>query len=155
EGENYASLEKKYNAICKQLKQRAERIGATDEQINDRLREAKAAFLAASQEFESQQSFQQDAKRSLADRLVRWRHFQQHISAHSRINFRYLLSERGFRGNILFDHKQRKLQLSVEPDETRKNAGGRSTKTLSGGEKSFSSICMLLAIWEAMGSPLR
>ncbi|EEY23590.1 conserved hypothetical protein [Verticillium alfalfae VaMs.102] len=126
----------------------------TDEQINDRLREAKAAFLAASQEFESQQSFQQDAKRSLADRLVRWRHFQQHISAHSRINFRYLLSERGFRGNI-----SRQwwwiLQLSVEPDETRKNAGGRSTKTLSGGEKSFSSICMLLAIWEAMGSPLR
>ncbi|KAM0322401.1 hypothetical protein ACHAQA_009468 [Verticillium albo-atrum] len=155
EGENYASLEKKYNAICKQLKQRAERIGATDEQINNRLRDAKAAFLEASNESESQQSFQQDAKRSLADRLVRWRHFQQHISAHSRINFRYLLSERGFRGNILFDHKQRKLQLSVEPDETRKNAGGRSTKTLSGGEKSFSSICMLLAIWEAMGSPLR
>jgi chromosome segregation ATPase len=32
---------------------------------------------------------------------------------------------------------------------------GRNTKTLSGGEKSFSSICLLLALWEAMGSPLR
>jgi chromosome segregation ATPase len=26
---------------------------------------------------------------------------------------------------------------------------------LSGGEKSFSTICLLLALWEAMGSPVR
>jgi len=32
---------------------------------------------------------------------------------------------------------------------------GRETKTLSGGEKSFSTICLLLSIWEAMGSPIR
>lgn len=32
---------------------------------------------------------------------------------------------------------------------------GRQTKTLSGGEKSFSTICLLLSIWEAMGSPIR
>jgi structural maintenance of chromosomes protein 6 len=32
---------------------------------------------------------------------------------------------------------------------------GRQTKTLSGGEKSFSTICLLLALWDAMGSPIR
>jgi chromosome segregation ATPase len=35
------------------------------------------------------------------------------------------------------------------------NGGGRQTKTLSGGEKSFSTICLLLALWDAMGSPIR
>ncbi|KAE8148817.1 DEAD-domain-containing protein [Aspergillus avenaceus] len=42
----------------------------------------------------------------------------------------------------------------VEPDIT-KNSTGRGARTLSGGEKSFSQVCLLLALWEAMGSPIR
>lgn len=38
---------------------------------------------------------------------------------------------------------------------TKASDKGRQTKTLSGGEKSFSTICLLLSIWEAMGSPIR
>ncbi|KAF5014538.1 hypothetical protein F66182_14435, partial [Fusarium sp. NRRL 66182] len=53
------------------------------------------------------------------------------------------------------DHEAKLLDLQVEPDITRNNAGGRGTKTLSGGEKSFSQICLLLSLWEAMGSPIR
>lgn len=43
----------------------------------------------------------------------------------------------------------------VEPDINKGNSVGREAKTLSGGEKSFSQICFLLALWEAMGSPIR
>jgi chromosome segregation ATPase len=38
---------------------------------------------------------------------------------------------------------------------TKRTDAGRKTQTLSGGEKSFSTICLLLSIWEAMGSPIR
>lgn len=44
--------------------------------------------------------------------------------------------------------------FKVEPDETQMSQG-RQTKTLSGGEKSFSTICLLLSLWEAMGAPIR
>lgn len=44
--------------------------------------------------------------------------------------------------------------FQVQPDETQLSRG-RQTKTLSGGEKSFSTICLLLALWEAMGAPIR
>lgn len=69
--------------------------------------------------------------------------------------FRYLLSERNFRGDIRLNHSDRMLAIHVEPDISRKSDSGREAKTLSGGEKSFSTICLLLSIWEAMGSPIR
>jgi len=55
----------------------------------------------------------------------------------------------------MIDHKKRLLDVHVEPDETKTNSKGRATKTLSGGEKSFSSICLLLSLWEAMSAPIR
>jgi structural maintenance of chromosomes protein 6 len=66
--------------------------------------------------------------------------------------FTTLLSMRGFQGRLILDHTKGELRVKVNP-------GGKGTrkdpKSLSGGEKSFAQICMLLAVWEAMGSPLR
>lgn len=81
--------------------------------------------------------------------------FRKYISARTRIQFNYLLAERTFRGRVLLDHRQKTLDLSIEPDNTKASHDGRKAQTLSGGEKSFSTICLLLSIWEAMGSPIR
>jgi structural maintenance of chromosomes protein 6 len=53
------------------------------------------------------------------------------------------------------NHSRKELDIKVEPDLSKTSDAGRATKTLSGGEKSFSTICLLLSIWEAMGSPIR
>lgn len=81
--------------------------------------------------------------------------FRKYISSRARIMFGYLLEERSFRGTVNMDHENKKLDIAVEPDVTKRSNAGRQTQTLSGGEKSFSTICLLLAIWEAMGSPIR
>lgn len=73
----------------------------------------------------------------------------------ARVTFNYLLSERQFRGSLSVDHKSQRLDIHVQPDITVNSNAGRQTKTLSGGEKSFSTICLLLALWDAMGSPIR
>lgn len=52
-------------------------------------------------------------------------------------------------------HDTKELEIKVEPDLTKRSDAGREAKTLSGGEKSFSTICLLLSIWDAMGSPIR
>jgi hypothetical protein len=102
------------------------------------------------------------------NRLDRWKKFQRYISSRARARFGALLAERSFRGTLKTDHVERVLELKVcclqssrpnilqvEPDETRAAAKGRQAQTLSGGEKSFSTICLLLALWDAMGSPIR
>jgi chromosome segregation ATPase len=53
------------------------------------------------------------------------------------------------------DHRSKELDIAVEPDLSRGSDSGREARTLSGGEKSFSTISLLLSIWEAMGSPIR
>jgi chromosome segregation ATPase len=153
--ETRQSIEQKYAAISKQLDDREKRQGMTDEEVLNRAAAAKKDYEQARQNLDSFLLVNQGLKKTLTLRLEKWRMFQRYISARSRANFIYLLSERGFRGKLLIDHANKKIAIKVEPDETRKSASGRETKTLSGGEKSFSSICLLLSIWEAMGSPLR
>ncbi|RBR17624.1 uncharacterized protein FIESC28_06448 [Fusarium coffeatum] len=153
--ETHASIETKYTKIREQLKQREARLGATDEEIHERSAEAQARYDDVMRQTQDVDDTITALKRSIEDRLGMWRMFQRQISARVRIQFNYLLSERGFRGKIDLDHKNHKVNIQIEPDETRKSSSGRNTKTLSGGEKSFSSICMLLSVWEAIGSPIR
>lgn len=111
--------------------------------------------LDAEAECRNMQQLVDTLKKSYMQRLDQYRAFQRWISARSRTNFQYLLGERKYRGKLLLDHKKKTLDVHVEPDATKKEDAGRQTKTLSGGEKSFSSVCLLLSLWEAMGSPLR
>ena len=48
--------------------------------------------------------------------------------------------------SVVQDHAKEGRQ--VEPDGSALRAKGRDTKGLSGGEKSFSTICLLLSMWE-------
>ncbi|KAI1452968.1 P-loop containing nucleoside triphosphate hydrolase protein [Annulohypoxylon moriforme] len=155
EGESVRSIERKFESIREQLRKMRTQLGASDEDIQNRALQAIQEYREAKKSHKNLTSLVDELKKALMDRLRKWRTFQRLISAHARCNFNYLLSERGFRGELFLDHKAKRLQVQVEPDETRKTSSGRNTKTLSGGEKSFSSICLLLAIWDAMGSPLR
>ncbi|KAF7545651.1 hypothetical protein G7Z17_g9018 [Cylindrodendrum hubeiense] len=155
DNETHKSIEKKYEKVREQLAQRERRLGATDQQIYDRATETRERYEDVIKQTRDVDDTISSLKRAIEQRLHLWRQFQRQISARIRIQFNYLLSERGFRGKIDLDHRARKVQIQIEPDETRKSAAGRNTKTLSGGEKSFSSICMLLSVWEAIGSPIR
>ncbi|RCI11526.1 hypothetical protein L249_7482 [Ophiocordyceps polyrhachis-furcata BCC 54312] len=153
--ETHQSIEKKYEKIMEQLSQRQARMGATDQEIYDRANEARTTHDEVVKQTRHVDETITSLKRAIEHRLHLWRQFQRQISARVRIQFNYLLSERGFRGKIDLDHRARRVNIHIEPDETRRSSSGRSTKTLSGGEKSFSSICMLLSVWEAIGSPIR
>ncbi|KAJ2237875.1 Structural maintenance of chromosomes protein 6 [Coemansia sp. RSA 485] len=109
-------------------------------------------------------------------RLQMWTQFRDSMTMRTKMHFTTLLQRRGYAGKLDFDHSQRTLVPKVKTDQdivserASKGAsnGGRSqngnsgasyqrkdTKSLSGGEKSFTTICLLLALWEAMNCPVR
>ncbi len=154
-GETPQSIEVKLDKLKKQLEAYSKKAGGSDEEIMQACAAATRDHKVASRRLADSKQLLTEIKKSHEGRLEKWRQFQSQISARSRIQFTYLLSERGFRGKLLLDHKRHLLEIQVEPDETTLSATGRATKTLSGGEKSFSSICLLLSVWEGMGAPLR
>ncbi|RMY28840.1 hypothetical protein D0866_09127 [Hortaea werneckii] len=136
--------------------QRAQRqAGGTHEELVLACTEAANRYNEAQAQHEQLQNYNKALLRSLRQRRLRWDLFRKHIAVRARTMFTYLLSERNFRGEIELDHDAKTLDLAVEPDLTKSSSKGRAAPTLSGGEKSFSTICLLLSIWEAMGSPIR
>lgn len=155
EGQTHETLKAQYQAIHRQVAEAEKSRGMSDKEAMEQYAKAKQAYEAAYQNLKVLETINAQMKKTLQERLNKWRLFQRFVSANARGAFATLLSERGFRGQLLLDHKNHTLQLVVQTEKTDKNSAGKSTKSLSGGEKSFSSICLLLAIWDAMGSPLR
>lgn len=157
--ETMDTLERKMEKFERDIKRFEQQTGGTREQIAAEAHAANERYTTAKSQLDSMERLAQALKLSLLHRSDRWHDFRRKISARAKLQFGYLLTERDFRGEIVLDHRQKVLELAVEPDMTKTaNDGGtigRQTKTLSGGEKSFSTICLLLSLWEAMGSPIR
>ncbi|OQV03429.1 RecF/RecN/SMC domain-containing protein [Cladophialophora immunda] len=153
-GETYESLSKKHEKLSADYRKYQAQVGDRDDIAAEASKSSKA-YKAAEREISSLESLQAQLTRTLAERRRRWVLFRGHITARSRAGFIHKLSERGFRGRLHIDHRKKEMDIAVEPDITRRDGTGRSAKTLSGGEKSFSQICLLLSIWDAMGVPIR
>ena len=154
-GETTDSLDKKIDKLQKDLDRLNRQAGGTREEIAADAAQTLETWQGAVKSVQNMEGLAQRLNQSLGQRKERWLRFRGSISARARIQFKHLLSERSFRGEVLTDHKRKLLDVRVEPDITKAKASGRGAKTLSGGEKSFSQICLLLSIWEAMGSPIR
>ncbi|CAF0907345.1 unnamed protein product [Rotaria sordida] len=66
--------------------------------------------------------------------------------------FSSFLESRNYTGEAIFNHQEGTLSLEITPrgDEVHKD-----TRSLSGGERSFSTVCFMLALWEVVEMPLR
>lgn len=155
EGETHQSLSLKYNKLNRDLDRYNTQLSGSREQIALDAAQTEEAYRNGLQQMQDLEKLGQALKNALITRRDRWAKFRSFISARAKAQFTYLLSERSFRGKLYADHKQKLLDIQVEPDITKRDGIGRGAKTLSGGEKSFSQICLLLSIWEAMGSPIR
>ncbi|GAA5984902.1 hypothetical protein JCM11641_003620 [Rhodosporidiobolus odoratus] len=162
-------LEKEIEGIEKALKAREKQQGATTEQIIEEMEvRKKVASEAVKQTNEVAKLIQKtilDAFDHLAKaldaayqaRIGRWTDFRDHISTRAKLQFVSYLGHRGFTGKLKFDHAGCRLNLTVQTESSGKKQKQKQkdTKSLSGGEKSFSTICLLLTMWEAVGCPIR
>ncbi|KAF4116833.1 hypothetical protein G5714_001386 [Onychostoma macrolepis] len=76
---------------------------------------------------------------------------RMYLSVRCKIYFNSMLSQRGYMGKMTFDHKNETLSISVQPGE----GGVSDMRSLSGGERSFSTVCFVLSLWAITDAPFR
>ncbi|KAI0647716.1 P-loop containing nucleoside triphosphate hydrolase protein [Trametes meyenii] len=151
-------VKRNLEAVEAALAEREKRQGASIGDIADELRKKENALNTARGELKALHSLNKALRQSVKERLARWHEFRRHIALRCKVYFSYHLSNRGYFGKVLFDHVGGTLNLKVQTDDqtaTQAEGKEKDPRSLSGGEKSFSTICLLLSLWESIGCPIR
>uniref|UniRef100_A0AAY4BE51 Structural maintenance of chromosomes protein 6 n=2 Tax=Denticeps clupeoides TaxID=299321 RepID=A0AAY4BE51_9TELE len=80
--------------------------------------------------------------------------FCRYLSVRCKYYFNATLSQRGYKGRMTFDHGREALSISVQPGE-KEEAVLNDMRSLSGGERSFSTVCFVLSLWAISDAPFR
>ena len=127
----------------------------SEEEAHRKFEQVHEQWKNANQEMKSLRDLNQVLWRSYRERRSRYYKFRKSIAVKAKTTFVHLLKQRAFHGKLIFDHKKQEIRLQVNPAGESQHGSRKDPKSLSGGEKSFAQICMLLSVWEAMGSPIR
>ncbi|KAM3930475.1 structural maintenance of chromosomes protein 6 [Leptodactylus fuscus] len=90
----------------------------------------------------------------MCQRYKMYQQFRSYLTLRCKFYFDSLLAQRAYSGKISFDHKNETLSITVQPGEGNK-AALSDMRSLSGGERSFSTVSFILSLWSIAESPFR
>lgn len=142
--------------IESQLEMDKNRAG-TKEAVTKKYEAAKAKYNKTKDHIDDLQSFIDKLQDSILVRKRKYRRIFDAMVLRVRLLFCTMLLQQGFGGTLEFDHEKEHLHIVVEPhgDAAGTIENHRDVKSLSGGEKSYSTVCFVLALWESMDCPFR
>ncbi|CAH1756354.1 7503_t:CDS:10 [Entrophospora sp. SA101] len=118
-------LDREIQHIQDRLRVRENECGTTIEQVMLEISTKRDAYHQAKSEIDHMDCFSKELGATLKKRLYKWRSFLSFIS------------------------------VQIDDQTLQQRSNDKDPRSLSGGEKSFSVICLLLSLWEAMGCPIR
>jgi len=96
----------------------------------------------------------QSLLQDLEKRRERWTMFRNYLERRSKIKFSEMMLLNDYSGTLDFDHIQGTLDLVVRKKAEEYQAeSSRDVKALSGGERSFATACLLLALGDSLETP--
>ncbi|CAL8315923.1 unnamed protein product [Lota lota] len=124
------------------------------EEIVKQYKEAYENYKDTAQQMKCLKSFIRTLNQIITDRLKAYNSLRRMLSARCKYYFDSLLSQRGYTGSMTFNHNDETLSISVQPGEGDK-AELSDMRSLSGGERSFSTVCFVLSLWAITEAPFR
>ncbi|KAL2306901.1 hypothetical protein Nmel_004846 [Mimus melanotis] len=147
------SLDAEMNRLREKIVLESSHRGNRDE-IVQQFHYAKERYEDASNKVRNLRRFIAVLDEVMTERLKVYRQFLRSLSMQCKLHFEHLLRVRGCSGHITFDHKNETLSITVQPREEEKTARS-DLRSLSGGERSFSTVCFILSLWNISESPFR
>ncbi|XP_063280660.1 structural maintenance of chromosomes protein 6 [Prinia subflava] len=147
------SLDAEMNRLRERINSESSHRGNREE-IIQQFHYAKERYEDASNKLKNSRRFVAKLDEVMTERLKVYRQFLRSLSMQCKLHFEQLLRLRGCSGHIIFDHKNETLSITVQPREEEK-AAHCDLRSLSGGERSFSTVCFILSLWNITESPFR
>ncbi|KZT41654.1 P-loop containing nucleoside triphosphate hydrolase protein [Sistotremastrum suecicum HHB10207 ss-3] len=149
-------VKKELDSLKAALEKGDQERGYTLEEAEDDLIRAKEIYRKAGLEIKTMDELTKALSDALNDRMRKWAFFRDFRTLQTKEMFAYLLGHRGYFGVLKIDHIKCEMSLKVRTDDQANTQGkDKDPKALSGGEKSYSTICLLLAMWRSMSCPVR
>ncbi|KAM6279637.1 structural maintenance of chromosomes protein 6 isoform 2-T2 [Porphyrio hochstetteri] len=124
------------------------------EEIIQQFRDAKERYEDANSKVRNLKKFINLLEEIMAQRFRIYHQFLRLLSLRCKLYFDHFLRIRACSGKILFDHKNEALSITIHPREEDR-AALNDMRALSGGERSFSTVCFVLSLWSITESPFR
>lgn len=151
-------FQNKIRRIKKEIERERERrqLTETDPEVAlDKYTRAKRALDTKVYQIDKVDINKNALKVDIRDRKKLWKQFRDHIVEVTNSSFDEVLNRKGSSGTIGFDHKEKTLDLIVQKDNTDENSQTADVKALSGGERSYTTLALLLALGESLETPFR
>uniref|UniRef100_UPI0037E8A562 structural maintenance of chromosomes protein 6 n=1 Tax=Semicossyphus pulcher TaxID=241346 RepID=UPI0037E8A562 len=124
------------------------------EEVVRQYKEALENYNKMAQQMKQFNSFIKSLDSVMNRRLQVYTDLRRFLSARCKYYFDSMLAQRGYTGSMTFNHKNETLSISVQPGQGNK-ADLSDMRTLSGGERSFSTVCFVLSLWAITEAPFR
>ncbi|XP_008311197.1 structural maintenance of chromosomes protein 6 [Cynoglossus semilaevis] len=124
------------------------------EEIVRQYSEALKNYKNVTQQVKSLNTFIKCLDNIMNRRLYVYAELRRFLSARCKYYFDNMLNQRGYTGSMTFDHKNETLSITVHPGQGNKSDSG-DMRSLSGGERSFSTVCFVLSLWAITEAPFR
>uniref|UniRef100_A0A8C7RCV4 Structural maintenance of chromosomes protein 6 n=1 Tax=Oncorhynchus mykiss TaxID=8022 RepID=A0A8C7RCV4_ONCMY len=124
------------------------------EEVIRQYQEALENYSNINQQVKCLKRFIQVLCKIMDDRHRVYTELRRFLSVRCKMYFDSMLSQRGYIGKMMFEHKNETLSISVQPGVGDK-AALSDMRSLSGGERSFSTVCFVLSLWAIAEAPFR
>ncbi|KAF4101920.1 structural maintenance of chromosomes protein 6 [Onychostoma macrolepis] len=124
------------------------------EQVIREYAEAHSNYKSKSSQLRDLRKFIDRLDHIMIDRQDRYKSMRRSLSVRCKLYFNNFMMQLNCCGSMMFDHINETLSISVKPPGQEKN-NVNDMRSLSGGERSFSTVCFILALWEITESPFR
>uniref|UniRef100_A0A8C1RDR4 Structural maintenance of chromosomes protein 6 n=1 Tax=Cyprinus carpio TaxID=7962 RepID=A0A8C1RDR4_CYPCA len=147
------SLDSEISRLRHKLNTQQDQQGQRDTIVRQ-FHEAKENFNNIARQVKGLEAFIRQLSEIMNSRHNVYSELRMYLSVRCKYYFDSMLSQRGYIGKMTFDHKNETLSISVQPGE-----GGKASlsdmRSLSGGERSFSTVCFVLSLWAIAEAPFR
>jgi len=123
--------------------------------IHKKLQDATKKLAKKTRSLETLQRNKEALQTDVRMRRKRFKYFRKHIMKLTNNTFDEMLNKKGSSGQINFDTENKSLNLIVQKDNKDEMSQTKDVKALSGGERSFTTIALLLALGENLETPFR